>query len=366
MIDERKGLPSASSWRRYELCTGSYQLEKEAQRLGQAVERPTRWSADGSLGHAALAGEKVELPESLATTVGFLNERSHEQLERIFQGTEYLTLREKRLWLYIDDKPALSGQFDLCAYTPKVALVQDVKFGWDEPDPAEQNSQLKVLAVLVAMHIPVNEVIVQLISGPYGVTEARYGLAELSVAYNEIVATWRAINAPDAPFSPSPEACKHCKAITICQAVKDQIAPVAKLQLSELPVEPERAGRLLDEIAVLRNHFEKIEEFYYERLAGDPTAEIKGYALVPGTLVRSVTDWDTARERLSEFIPPEALKGAANYRLGDLEKALGKTLKLKAPQAKERMNQILEGLVVEKQNSPSLKRVGKKQLLTSQ
>jgi hypothetical protein len=60
---------------------------------------------------------------------------------------------------------------------------------------------------------------------------------------------------------------------------------------------------------------------------------------------------------LAEYLDIETLKSAADYRLGDLEKSLGKALKLKAKAARERMDQILDGLVREKQNAPSLKRI---------
>jgi hypothetical protein len=99
MNDERAGLPSASSWSRYERCAGSYQLEIEAKRLGQSVDRPTRWSASGTKIHAWLAGEKTELSESELKTAKFLQERAQEQVERIFQGKSYKVLKEKRLWL---------------------------------------------------------------------------------------------------------------------------------------------------------------------------------------------------------------------------------------------------------------------------
>src|SRR4029077_16839207 len=89
----------------------------------------------------------------------------------------------------------------------------------------------------------------------------------------------------------------------------------------------------------------------------DPAYKIPGYAMMPGATVREVTDWETARSRLSEFLPIEQLNSAADYRLGELEKSLGKALKLKAPQAREKMNQILSGLVETKQNASSLKRV---------
>jgi hypothetical protein len=53
----------------------------------------------------------------------------------------------------------------------------------------------------------------------------------------------------------------------------------------------------------------------------------------------------------------DEINGAANYRLGDLEKALGAKLKLKGAVLKERMNEILRGLIEEKPNAASLKRV---------
>jgi hypothetical protein len=358
MTDERRGLPSASPWRRYELCAGSWQLEQEAARIGQSAHVESEDAARGDRIHAWLAGQKLELVENEATTAANLKERGEWQIERIFEGREYKQLREKRLWLHLDGKPALSGRFDVVTYTNELALCQDYKTSWSEPDAAEDNAQLTVLAVLIALNLPtVKEVIVQIVSGPYGITEARYSIAQLSAAYEDIVRTLRAINAPDAPFSPSPEACKFCAAINICQAIKDQIVkPLTRLQMSALPEGGERAAKLLDEVEIMAGLLKEIKKFYAAKFE-DPAYTIPGYAMVPGASVRSVTDWDAARGRLSEFLPIEQLNSAADYRLGELEKSLGKALKLKAPQAKEKMNQILDGLVETKQNQSSLRRI---------
>jgi hypothetical protein len=43
--------------------------------------------------------------------------------------------------------------------------------------------------------------------------------------------------------------------------------------------------------------------------------------------------------------------------LVDIEKALGRKLKLKSREAKTKLNEILAGLIEEKQNAASLKRV---------
>jgi Protein of unknown function (DUF2800) len=369
--DERLGLPSASAWHRYELCAGSWQLEGEAKQLGQSAHETSPAAERGALIHAYLAGvvdedgTEIKLDDSEQQTADFLQERATEQVHRIFGEEPTQQLAEKRLWLTINGRKAASGQFDRVVYTPTVALVQDFKTGWSEPDPAEQNSQMKMLAVLVALNLPsmLREVIVQIISGPFGVTEAKYDLLALAKAYNEILATLRAIQDPLAPLSPSPEACRFCSAINICQAVKNLIAPVAKTQVSALP-NGVRGAKLLDEVELLQEHLDSIREHYAQRLTADPAYDLPGYAMVPGNIRREVKDWEAARQRLGEWLELDEINGAANYRLGDLEKALGRKLGLKGKPLKERMGEILHGLIEEKANAASLKRVKGKALVT--
>jgi RecB family exonuclease len=370
--DERLGMPSASSWRRYELCAGSWQLETEARVLGQSAHETSPAAERGALIHAWLAGEvdedgtEIKLDDSEQQTASFLQERATEQVHRIFGDEPTLELAEKRLWLTVNGRKAASGRFDRVVYTPTVALVQDFKTGWSEPDPAEQNVQMKMLAVLVALHMPsmLREVVVQIISGPFGVSEARYNLAALANAYNEILGTLRAIQDPLAPLSPSPEACRFCSAINICQAVKNLIVPVAKTQVSALP-DGARGAKLLDEVELLQEHLDSIREHYVQRLTADPAYDLPGYAMVPGNIRREVVDWEAARQRLGEWLELDEINGAANYRLGDLEKALGRKLGLKGKPLKERMGEILRGLIEEKSNAASLKRVSCKPKLVS-
>jgi hypothetical protein len=275
-----------------------------------------------------------------------LQERAQGEAQRIFGDEPTKQIVEQRLWLSYQGKKALSGRFDRVVYTPAKALVQDFKTGFSEPDPAEINAQLKVLAVLVGLELPaVEEVIVQIISGPYGVTEARYDVAALGKAYHEIIVTLRALRDPAAPLNPSPEACRYCPAINICQAVKNLIIPVAtKTQVSQLP-DGARGARLLDEIAVIEEHLETIKAYYAKRLTDDPAFDLPGWAMVPGVVRREVQDWPAARMKLSEWLDLSEIEAASNYRLGELEKALGKKLKLKGKELKERTNQILAGLI---------------------
>jgi hypothetical protein len=232
-----------------------------------------------------------------------------------------------------------------------------LKTGWSEPIPAEQNAQMKVLAVLVALSLPsVSEVIVQIVSGPYGVSEARYGITELSQAYQEIRATLRSIHSSDAPVSPSPEACRYCPAKLICPALNDTLHAFRIKTATPLPEGGPAAAQLLDEITVLEGQFAQIRQFYSERLANDPSYSVPDYALVPGSIRRAISDWPRALERLGEFLEPEELAKAANWRLGDLEKALGAKLSISGKPLREHFGEILKGLIEQKQAASSLVR----------
>lgn len=369
MIDEREGLPSASAFRRYELCTGAFQLEQEAKRLNQEAHVGSPAAKRGTLIHAYLAGEvdedgtEIKLDDSEQSTADFLQERATDQVHRIFGDEPTLELAEKRLWLMVNGQKLASGRFDRCVYTPTVALVQDFKTGWAEPDSAEQNSQMKLLAVLVGLNLPrtLCKVIVQVISGPYGVSEATYDYPALAKAYSDILATLRAIQDPLAPLSPSPEACRYCPAINVCQAVKS-LAPAMR-EVEALP-DGEIGAELLDSVEVLQKRLDSIREYYARRLTEDPSYDLPRYAMVPGVVRREVTDWEAARRRLGEWLELDDIEGAANYRLGDLEKALGKKLQLRGKELKARMGEILNGLIEEKSNAASLRRVSGKKLVT--
>jgi hypothetical protein len=99
-MDERRvGQPSASNWRRYELCPGSYQLGEKAEQLGQAVKKSSPAASRGERIHAYLAGEKVQLSSDELTTAQFLAERADAEVKRIFGDQPVTILKEKRLWL---------------------------------------------------------------------------------------------------------------------------------------------------------------------------------------------------------------------------------------------------------------------------
>jgi hypothetical protein len=353
---ERKGLPSASAWPRYEACPGSWQLEVKAHELGQVACTPNQWTERGERIHAWLADEPVGLSEEELITAELLLGRATEQRRRIFGDAEVAELKEKRLWLRLNGRLVASGRFDRVLYTQTLALVQDFKTGFSEPTAASQSAQMRFLAVLVALNLPtITEVVVQIISGPFGVSEARYEIAQLMELYRGIEATLALVEAPDAPLCPAPELCRKCPANLICPAIKGMVTQTARALASPLP-DGERAAKLLDEIAIFERHFEEVKAFYSNKLATDPDCKIPGYALVPGPARREITDWPALRERLiAGGLKAEQLDGPRS--ITELERAVGRSCQLGGLSARERFNQIAEGCIGRKEPAPSLKRI---------
>lgn len=257
-----------------------------------------------------------------------------------------------------------SGRIDRLYIHGDTALLIDWKSGFSEPDQAELNAQLKVLAVLVGINFPqIEKIYVQIISGPYGVSEAFYDLERLSQAFTDVIKTLRAISAEHATFSPGPEQCRFCSAINICQAVKDLVMPVAREYHDDLP-DGEKAAKLLDEVEVLQNHLNEIRAFYHRKL--QKGGKIPGYELVPGAPRRSVADWQTAREKLEQFIAPAKLDQLALFSIPAVEKLLGEEQKLRGPKLKARLAEILGPLMELNFPEPSMKRIeGSKPLIRS-
>jgi len=355
--DERAGLPSASAWPRYEACPGSWQLEQKAHELGQVACPPNQWTQRGERIHAWLADEAVELSEEERATAELLLGRATEQRRRIFGDEEVAELKEKRLWLRLNGRLVASGRFDRVLYTERLALVQDYKSGFSEPTEAIQSAQMRFLAVLVALNLSkVTEVVVQIISGPFGVSEARYHIKDLIELYRAIEETLAALEASDAPLNPEPSICRKCPANLICPALKALAANTSRALARPLPEGGADAARLLDEIAIFEKHFEEVKAFYSNKFAEDPAYKIPGYAMVPGAGRREITDWPLLRERLvASGLSPEQLDGPRS--ITELERAVGRSLQLGGLSAKDRFNQIAEGCVGKKEPAPSLKRI---------
>ena len=351
-------LPSASNWQRLELCPGSWRLSLKARELGQVADHSSPEAESGTRIHGWLAGEtKMPLSDTERDTAEFLLERATQQRERIFGDEKVERLAEKRLWLKLGGREVASARFDLLYYTQTKGLLINFKTGWTEPDPAELNAQLKVEALLVGINLPtLREITAQIVSGPFGITEHTFTAKELYGHYNDMLATLKRVEAPEPELAPSVEACRFCPAQLVCPRLRELTINFERFKVELLPTEPDKAARVLDQVSMLRGLLESAYEWYKaQAILGKFTPE--GYELVPGATRREVTNWERAIPRLEEQLGMEELRRLANYSLPAIEKLVTRKLGLRGTELKNWTALVLAGLIEDKVNAPSLKRL---------
>jgi Protein of unknown function (DUF2800) len=368
--DERKGMPSASAFGRYLLCKGSYQLEQEARALGQVAHIGGKDAARGNRIHAWLADpNSIELAPNEQADADDLHDRAGDQVRRIFDGAPVQCLAEKRLWMRTNRSSlSVSARFDSVTYNDTICLVQNYKSGWKEPDPVRLNAQMKVEAVLVAMHMPktIERFIIQLVTMPFGVLESEFKWAELRDMYNWIVGILVELENERAPVTPHPDACPKCPAQLICQACKDLIGPLTKLRASAIGNDPKRLAESLDAIQIVRSY---LDEFwaYCENGLTEGTLKIDGYAMVPGTERREWKDLETAAHRL--FMESGAKESdftkIKTHTVAAYQKLYARLHGKRPEEVREAFDKLMDGLVETKQNKASLKRVKGESLVRS-
>lgn len=337
-------------------------MEQEAQRLGQVAHVGGKEAERGERIHAWLAGEPVDLASDELADAEALRMRADDQIHRIFgDGTAIQSLEEKRLWM-TTKKSALkvSARFDRVVYSADTALVINYKTGWKEPDPVRLNSQCRVEAVLVAMHMPqtIERIVVQLVTIPFGVFETEIKWSELRDFYNWIVDMLVELERSNAALSPHPDACSDCPAILICQAAKDLLAPITRTRASAISHDPRRLAESLDSIDIIREYLDEFKTYCEAGLMADPpTLKINGYAMVPGAENRQFTHIDSAKNRLLSIDGCLGVDRLRTHTPAAYQKLYAQAFGKDPKDVREAFDQLMNGLIETKQNKPSLKRI---------
>jgi hypothetical protein len=361
MIDERKSMPSASSFHRYVKCPGAFQLEQQAREIGQLAFQSSADALRGEKIHAWLAGEPAELSSEEQETANNLKDRSEEQIRLVFQDAPYTRLKEKRVWLFPDSSKRinLSARFDDCCYNSEVALVTNFKTGWKEPEPAKINSQCRVETLLVAVNlkrigVTPKRFIAQINTMPFGVMQAEFSYEELAKMYLDITSTLLAIENPDALLNPSIENCDHCPAILVCNAVKS-----LSVKLNPIDTNPGALSHNLDKIKVMQKHMEEFEAFVVRGLTSDPpTLSIRDWEMVPGVERRDWKNMELAQQRMvNEGIAEHKLKTLKTHTPAAYEKIYAAHYGQKPDDIRDAFNALMSDCIEIRCNRPSLKKV---------
>jgi len=349
--DERNGKPSASGFSRLALCPGSWNLEATLP-----PQEENKYMALGTAVHAVLAGQAefdtlTEEGQDIATRC--LSQFS-EMIGQLDLGERTKEVIEERFWY--DD--LFSGAIDrIDFFGDDTAVVTDYKTGRVAQSGAAENYQLRAYAVLVKKAYPELKTILVAIIQPLaaGKTIAEYNEEDLARAEEEIIGIVRASQKHDAIRTPSPDACKWCRAKSICpevrgthkelEVVSNSVVP--RLSNEEILAIDEKAEVVLDFIEEVR------KEMKARMMAGQ---QFTGRSLTEGRKVRSVSDTQSVISALSGIVEQSDVLACTKVSVTALEKAYAKAKGLKGKEAKEKFEDSLGWLIETTTGEPSIKR----------
>ena len=361
MTNERKGKPSASGMSRLALCPGSWNLESTLPE-----QEANQYMQLGTDVHAVLAGTKdfdslSDEGQDIATRC--LNDFST-MIGQLDLGERTAEIIEERFW-YTDEllgEDTFSGAIDrIDFFGDDVAVVTDYKTGRTAQSKASDNKQLMAYAVLVKKAFPELKTILVAIIQPLagGTTIAEYNEAELAAANKEICGIVLASSFPNAPRNPSPDACKWCKAKSICpDAYGNAKAATTTLQVASSvavsTLSNEELASLDAKSLIVEDFIDEIRKELKSRLMAG--SQIAGYSLGKGRITRNVTDTAAAISALSSVLSHDAVMDCAKLSVSSLEKAVAKAKGLKGKDAKAALDDALGWIIETKESEPSIQR----------
>lgn len=319
---------SASRTDRFMSCPGSYRLESlmpyepagEAAAIGTAIHE---------LSEIILRGGEIPTgtdPDHLSMAQGYAN----------FVNTLVENPRKKLIEVNLDEglkslHPALGGTADAVLVDGNHLHVIDLKTGRVAVD-AQDNKQLLTYALGAMRQLKAPSTI----ECTMHIFQPRVGHSKWTVSGNYLNLHGERLKeaadlalTSDAPTSPSPDACRYCKAKTICPSMREKVQETARSDFKpDTTVTPE----MLDDAALVAAWADAVQSAAKEQLASG----------------KSIQGWTMRMGRKTKFWKDEAL-------VMEAFKDNLKVWELKSPSAVLKLGvEVSEDLVGEKTAAPSL------------
>lgn len=369
MLDERHKKPSASGIYRLIACSGSWPAEQDMPELPEQEV-----TGAGRRIHAALeSGDSDELAESeseIASRISAL-ERSGLNGWMLANDIEAAPERiaERRLWMR--DRKTLdlvaSAQLDVYYVSGDKAYFVDAKTGFNDVPPADKNYQVAVQALCLAHEYP------EVVEFTGGIAASRltskldltiYTRDSLRHVEWEILhAIWKA-NQPGAPRNPGKH-CDYCRAKADCPEAaacssivlhNGMVPQLNKLGIAEAVsrMTPMQLAWVWQRSRIAENIFGAISD----RLKAMPESQLAavGLKLKPGAVNRKCTNANEAIAKLSAIIPDKTYE-CVTVSISKAETAVGEALDIPKKNRREKISEVLSGLIVESKNSSSLQTI---------
>jgi CRISPR/Cas system-associated exonuclease Cas4 (RecB family) len=350
-MSERGNKISGSGIAALALCNGKFQLESQVPDTDDAGP----YALMGTRIHSFLAGEEIALNQEEANIAALCQENYSTAIETIGQEVTD-SIIEARYWY----EESWSGQIDrIDFFGSEKAMVTDYKTGRNSVGYASENLQLRAYAVLVKKHFPqLKEIYVAIIAPMTGesLTIAHYDESDLAMADKEISDIIAKALAPDAKRSPSPDACKYCRAKAICPEAQGEVRAMVKVDTAIVPqLTNDQLSDYLEKVEILEPLFEAFRSEAKKRLQDGQ--EIAGRKLQAGRTTRSVSAEDAWKviQKSGNFLYSQFLE-ACKVSIPQLEKVVARAFDLNAKEAKAILEEKLADVMETKTSEPIMVR----------
>jgi len=360
--DERKGCPSASAFKQYMLCEGSFSLGKAAP-----AEAPSPGAMRGTRVHGALSGEidRKELTQDELHTADQMVIQEEILLDMLIKdGWKVVERRvEARLWGEATES-RWSGKADKILilenrkqkrWMQTAGLIIDYK-STRYTDSAENNLQLAALAALLDsdQRRGLDMCFVALVY-PDGYDQAVYDVDALEEAADECKALVDKITITHTQKRrPSQEACKWCKGKSICPEARGQLAELVKVEAKGIAVAD--MPRLLERCGIAESLIKEIRNQAKAALGNGN--EIPGWELKPGHTRSKITDTEEVYRRAAILgIDGITFSKKVTITKKDLEGLCRDKLELKGEKLRDTVFNLMEECTTDSVTAPTLREV---------
>ena len=321
---------SASRTDRFMQCPGSYRLESlmpyepagEAAAIGTAIHELSEMILSGKEVPAGTDQDHVAMAQGYADFVNTLVENPRKKLIEVNLDEGLKSLH-----------PALGGTADAILVDGNHLHVIDLKTGRVAVD-ANENKQLLTYALGAMRQLKAPSTI----ECTMHIYQPRVGHSKWTVSGNYLELHGKRLKEAaelaltgDAPTSPSPDACRYCKAKTICPSMRQKVQEVARNDFKpDTTVTPE----MLDNAALVAAWADAVQSAAKDQLTNG----------------QAITGWTMRAGRKTKFWKDEAL-------VMEAFKDNLKVWELKSPSAVLKLGvEVSEDLVGEKLAAASLVR----------
>jgi hypothetical protein len=334
----------SSSLARYEACPASYWLEKSAPSSPDSAD-----SIRGTNMHAfVLEGKPVNLSPSDLD----IAETAREIIAGMYETPADVSIIEQSMEIEINGV-LITGHPDLVEIRGGVALIADLKFGFNKVSDASRNLQVLAYALMVAKAYRGVEVfdlaIVQPSVRGQG-SRACFTRRELVSAWERILTLISSIELVEVLGNPIPapseDACRYCPALAICPAHRQQIATLAVVDTDagrwELATPDEKLA-LYRTAKAVKKAIARIEYLVEEEARANLDAFGGAFRLTKGRKQRTLTDIPALFRLLSSQaqITGEEFAQCVKPVMGELEPLAKKKTGMKG----KAWNQFWDGLL---------------------